>query len=135
MSARAGKADIYLVPGNSRYRTLVSSLEKSRASERLPLFPVTLCQSRKSIMRKVVKLAAFLFATVAGSAAAALPGTPVYSQSLKSAADVIEIKGGHGRGHGWGRGHHHRAYGWSRGRKVGWGGHRCPPGHSKKGWC
>jgi hypothetical protein len=87
-------------------------------------------------MRKpALVLTASLFATLACSAASALPGAPIPSQmlNLSSAADVIEVKGG--RGHGWGRGHGHRAYGWSRGRKVGWRGRGCPPGHWKKGWC
>jgi hypothetical protein len=50
-------------------------------------------------------------------------------------SDVIEIKGGRGHGHGWGRGGGHRAYGWSRGRKVGWRGRGCPPGLWKQGRC
>ena len=89
-------------------------------------------------MRKqVLAITLSLSAILACSAASAMPGPPVRSDvlNLRSAADVIEVKGGHGRGHGWGRGHGHRAYGWSRGRKVGWRGHRCPPGHWKKGWC
>jgi hypothetical protein len=87
--------------------------------------------------RPALVLTVSLFATLACSAASALPGTPVQSGilNLSSASDVIEVKGGHGRGHGWGRGHGHRAYGWSRGRKVGWRGRGCPPGHWKKGWC
>jgi hypothetical protein len=69
------------------------------------------------------------------SPATALPaGHPMIHGSLVK-ADLIEVKGGHGRGHGWGRGHGYRPFGWSRGRKVGWRGRGCPPGHWKKGWC
>ena len=52
-------------------------------------------------------------------------------------SDVIEVKGGHGRGggHGWGRGHGARSFGWSRGRKIGWRGRGCPPGLWKQGRC
>jgi hypothetical protein len=71
--------------------------------------------------------------------ASALPGGVQDKGMLNSAfaSDVIEIKGGHGRGggHGWGRGGGHRAYGWSRGRKVGWRGRGCPPGLWKQGRC
>ena len=79
-----------------------------------------------------VLLAAPIFA---GSAASALSGIPV---PLSDQPVVIEVKGGHGghgRGHGWGRGHSHRTFGWSRGRKVGWRGYHCPPGQWKKGRC
>ncbi|WP_156439657.1 hypothetical protein [Bradyrhizobium valentinum] len=68
-------------------------------------------------------------------AATAMPvGHAMIHASLVK-ADLIEVKGGHGRGHGWGRGHGYRPFGWSRGRKVGWRGGGCPPGHWKKGWC
>jgi hypothetical protein len=85
------------------------------------------------MMKHVVIAGALLVAPMIISApASALPGLPL-AMSEKSAADVIEVKGG--RGHGWGRGHKHRAFGWSRGRKVGWRGYHCPPGQWKKGRC
>jgi hypothetical protein len=68
--------------------------------------------------------------------ASALPGT--LHDALVQAdtrSDLIEVKGGRGRGHGWGRGHGNRAFGWSRGRKVGWRGHGCPPGLWRQGRC
>jgi hypothetical protein len=70
------------------------------------------------------------------SQASAMPGAhPLLSDAAVN-VDLIEVKGGHGRGHGWGRGHGgYRPFGWSRGRKVGWRGRGCPPGHWKKGWC
>ena len=48
---------------------------------------------------------------------------PVAAPSALGATDeaVIQVKGGHGHGHGWGhhggRGHH---YGWYRGHHYGW---------------
>jgi hypothetical protein len=71
------------------------------------------------------------------SPASAMPaGYPLLRDAAVN-VDMIEVKGGHGwgHGHGWGRGHNYHPFGWSRGRKVGWRGHRCPPGHWKKGWC
>jgi len=65
-------------------------------------------------------------------AARALPAGHAMNHGSLVKADLIEIKGGHGRGHGWGRGHGYRPFGWSRGRKVGWRGRGCPPGHWKK---
>ena len=68
----------------------------------------------------------------------AMPVAPQTSSIVDAVtSDIIEVKGGHGHGwgHGWGRGHGHRAYGWGRGRKVGWGGHACPPGQWKKWRC
>lgn len=68
--------------------------------------------------------------------ASALPGSKhgaVIGESLSS--DVVEVKGGHGRGHGWGRSHAFNPPGWSRGRKVGWRGRGCPPGLWKQGRC
>ncbi len=49
---------------------------------------------------------------------------------------VIQVKGGHGHGHGWGhhggRGHH---YGWSRGRHYGWyRGHHYGWRHHRHWW-
>jgi hypothetical protein len=64
--------------------------------------------------------------------ASALPGAAL---GERIASETIEVKGGHGRGHGWGRAHGFAPRGWSRGRKVGWHGRGCPPGHWKKGWC
>ena len=67
------------------------------------------------------------------SASMALPAGHAMGHAPLVRADLIEVKGGHGRG--WGRGHGFHPYGWSRGRKVGWRGRGCPPGHWKKGWC
>ena len=84
-------------------------------------------------MRKLVFVfSVSVFSLLAPSGVQAFPVFPQHTFS-GSAADLVEIKGGHG--HGWGRGHNHKAFGWSRGRKVGWRGHHCPPGHWKKGWC
>lgn len=73
----------------------------------------------------------------AASHASALPGhaqAPAFKDS-PYLSDLIEVKGGHGRGgHGWGRGHG-RAWGASRGRKVGWRGRGCPPGLWRQGRC
>lgn len=60
--------------------------------------------------------------------ASALPGAaphPLLSATAAS-ADLVEIKGGRGRG---------RALGWSKGKKVGWRGRGCPPGLAKQGRC
>ena len=72
--------------------------------------------------------------------ASALPGVgPTGILNPAFSSDVIEIKGGHGRGrgggHGWGRGGGHKAHGWSQGRKVGWRRRGCPPGLWKQGRC
>ena len=60
--------------------------------------------------------------------ATALPGaTPAPLLSTAAAnSDLIEIKGGRGRG---------RALGWSKGKKVGWRGRGCPPGLARQGRC
>lgn len=84
-------------------------------------------------MRKLIFGAAIaLPLTLTIAPASALPGAAV-DHSASSA--LVEVKGGHGRGHGWGRARAFKPPGWSRGRKVGWRGHGCPPGHWKKGWC
>ncbi|WP_156908695.1 hypothetical protein [Bradyrhizobium murdochi] len=86
-------------------------------------------------MRKLLFGIALTLPIAFMSPATAMPrGYPLIHDSLVK-GDLIEVKGGHGRGHGWGRGHGFRPHGWSRGRKVGWRGRGCPPGHWKKGWC
>jgi len=86
---------------------------------------------RKLLLGLLVTLPATL--VIPASAAPLAPQQGLMQSDVRS--DLIEIKGGHGRGHGWGRGHGHRAYGWSRGRKVGWRGHGCPPGLWRQGRC
>ena len=91
-------------------------------------------------MRKLILAAAVILPLIfVSQAASALPLHPIGADTAVS-ADLVEIKGGHGRGGGhgggWGRGHGgYHPFGWSRGRKVGWRGRGCPPGHWKKGWC
>jgi hypothetical protein len=69
-----------------------------------------------------------------------MPGTPhgKHLSDIVVNGDIIEVKGGHGRGGGggWGRGGN-RAFGWSRGvgKKVGWRGRGCPPGLWRQGRC
>jgi hypothetical protein len=69
--------------------------------------------------------------------ASALPGVSPdpLMQDARIIGELIEVKGGRGGGHGWGRGHGGRAWGWSRGRKVGWRGRGCPPGLWRQGRC
>jgi hypothetical protein len=78
-------------------------------------------------MRRTMMAGITALLLTAGSAAAvsAMPLAP-----MNASADTIEVRGGHGHGHGGmhrgGRGHH---YGWSRGRghHYGWSrgrGHR-----------
>lgn len=73
------------------------------------------------------------------SPVSAFPPSPAYpvAQGTTNSTDLIQIKGGHGWGHGggWGHGHGYQPFGWSRGRKVGWRGHGCPPGLWKQGRC
>ena len=60
--------------------------------------------------------------------ASALPGAspdPTLQTTVLN-SDLIEVKGGRGRG---------RALGWSKGKKVGWRGRGCPPGLAKQGRC
>lgn len=78
----------------------------------------------------IAGLAALTFA-VTGSLAEAMPRVPAAAMSDAGDA-VVQVRGGHGHGHGGfmrrgGRGHHfgwHRGhgrhYGWSRGRHRGW---------------
>jgi len=73
------------------------------------------------------------------SPASAFPRSPVHPlvQGTTNNTDLIEIRGGHGWGHGggWGHSYGYRPFGWSRGHKVGWRGHGCPPGLWKQGRC
>jgi len=60
------------------------------------------------------------FGLVPTMPASAMPAATPYTLAGADGA-VIQIKGGHGHGHGWGhhggRGHH---YGWYRGHHYGW---------------
>ena len=93
-------------------------------------------------MRRLLLGLAFTLPVVIAAPASALPsgpGNPLIRTTV-IAADVIEVKGGHGWGgggwgHGWGRGYAFAPPGWSRGRKVGWRGRGCPPGLWKQGRC
>lgn len=58
---------------------------------------------------------------------------PLISHAVSS--DIVVVKGGRGKGHGWGKHHGFKRHGWSRGRKVGWRGRGCPPGLWKQGRC
>lgn len=60
---------------------------------------------------------------------------PVHSTSPAASSDILEVKGGHGKKHGWGKHHGYKRHGWSHGRKVGWRGRGCPPGLWKQGRC
>lgn len=76
------------------------------------------------------------FATLPASALVGNSSGVAISNAVS--ANIIEVKGGHGRGgrgHGWGKSRGFKAYGWSRGRKVGWRGRGCPPGLWKQGRC
>jgi hypothetical protein len=123
----------------SRRRPALPEVRPNRV-ELLPLFPV-LTSPRSTFgadgaMRKLLfGIALTMPIAFMSPAATALPGGHAMIDGSLVKADLIEVKGGHGRGHGWGRGHGYRPFGWSRGRKVGWRGRGCPPGHWKKGWC
>ena len=60
------------------------------------------------------------FALAPIMSASAMPATTPHTLGSADGA-VIQVKGGHGHGHGWGhhggRGHH---YGWYRGHHHGW---------------
>ena len=85
------------------------------------------------------KLALALLVALPIAAATPASATPAaVRDGLMSAAinpAFIEVKGGRGGGHGFGRGGGNRVFGWSRGRKVGWRGRGCPPGLWRQGRC
>jgi hypothetical protein len=84
-------------------------------------------------MRKLLLGMALTLPIALVSPASAIPaGYPLLRDAVAN-VDLIEVKWGHGNG--WGHSYGYRPYGWSRGGKVGWRGHRCPPGLWKKGWC
>ena len=72
----------------------------------------------------IIGLAGCAFALAPTMAASAMPAATPYALGGTDEA-VIQVKGGHGHGHGWGhhggRGHH---YGWYRGHHYGWRHHR-----------
>ena len=88
-------------------------------------------------MKKILfSLAVALPIAFAASQASALPAystSPAINHAASS--DIVEVKGGHGKRHGWGKHHGYKRHGWSRGRKVGWRGRGCPPGLWKQGRC
>jgi hypothetical protein len=88
-------------------------------------------------MRRLILLAASAcaFAVMPVLPTHAAPSAPAPFTTAPSSSDIVLVKGGHGRGHGFGRHGGHRAYGWSRGKKVGWRGRGCPPGLWKQGRC
>ena len=72
------------------------------------------------------------FALALTMSALAMPAATPYTLGSADGA-VIQVKGGHGHGHGWGhhggRGHHYgwysgHHYGWYRGHHYGWRHHR-----------
>ena len=89
-------------------------------------------------MRRLLLGLAFTLPVVIAVPASALPAGPSdpLIRTTVIAANIIEVKGGHGwgHGHGWG-GHAFTPPGWGRGRKVGWRGRGCPPGLWKQGRC
>jgi hypothetical protein len=88
-------------------------------------------------MRKLLTGLALALPFALAAPASAMPGTAhgKYLSQVVINSDLIEVKGGRGRGHAFGRHGGHRAFGWSRGRKVGWRGHGCPPGLWRQGRC
>lgn len=88
-------------------------------------------------MKKLLLGLLFTLPIALATPASALPGAAHDPATISS--DLIEVKGGHGRGHGgghgFGRGGGHKAFGWSQGRKVGWRGRGCPPGLWRQGRC
>ena len=72
----------------------------------------------------MIGLTGCVFVLAPTMSASAMPGATPYALGGTDQA-VIQVKGGHGHGHGWGhhggRGHH---YGWHRGHHYGWRHHR-----------
>lgn len=79
-------------------------------------------------MRKLVFCAALLtpllLATTPSSALVSAANSQAITDIASSYSSLIEVKGGRGRGGGWGRGGRGKHYGWSRGRghHKGWSG-------------
>src|SRR5262250_672254 len=68
----------------------------------------------------IIGLTGCAFALAPTMSASAMPAATPYTLGGADEA-IIQVKGGHGHGHGWGhhggRGHH---YGWYRGHHYGW---------------
>ena len=68
----------------------------------------------------IIGLTGCAFALAPTMSALAMPAATPYTLGGADEA-IIQVKGGHGHGHGWGhhggRGHH---YGWYRGHHYGW---------------
>lgn len=94
-------------------------------------------QGRPQAMRKLLFGVVFALPLALVTQAFAMPGVShnPLMQEARIIGEMIEVKGGHGRGHGWGGWRGGRAWGWSRGRKVGWRGRGCPPGLWRQGRC
>src|ERR1700752_626293 len=81
-----------------------------------------LSPTRRDKMKRllIIGLAGCAFALAPAISASAMPAATPHTLGGADGA-VIQVKGGHGHGHGWGhhggRGHH---YGWHRGRHYGW---------------
>ncbi len=89
---------------------------------------------RRTLYFAVLVALPFAFAAHSANAAPSSPST--VSAGFAFSTDLVEVKGGKGRGHAFGRGAGYKV-GWSRGggRKVGWRGRSCPPGLWKQGRC
>jgi hypothetical protein len=88
---------------------------------------------RKFLIGAAIALPLSFMIAPASALPAAKQGAAI-GQYLSS--DLVEVRGGHGRGHGWGRSRaHFKPHGWSQGRKVGWRGRGCPPGLARQGRC
>lgn len=85
------------------------------------------------------KFALALLVTLPIAAATPALASPAMARGGLTAIAIdlafIEVKGGRGGGHAFGRGGGGRVFGWSRGRKVGWRGRGCPPGLWRQGRC
>jgi hypothetical protein len=72
----------------------------------------------------IIRLAGCAFALAPTMSASAMPAATPYSLGRADEA-IIQVKGGHGHGHGWGHhGGHGHHYGWYRGHHYGWRHHR-----------
>ena len=72
----------------------------------------------------IIGLTGCAFALAPTMSALAMPAATPYTLGGADEA-IIQVKGGHGHGHGWGHhGGHGHHYGWYRGHHYGWRHHR-----------
>jgi hypothetical protein len=72
----------------------------------------------------IIGLTGCALALVPAMSASAMPAATPYTLGGADEA-IIQVKGGHGHGHGWGHhGGHGHHYGWYRGHHYGWRHHR-----------